>query len=242
MPSCAPNTREAFAAAFEAGADVIAVPARLTADGVLVLMRHDAVALPSGVEKKVGELTLDALSECAMAGRDGTRPGDAVASRRGLPLTLDQALECFPEGRFNIELLSRGRKAAVALASVLDSRAARDRVLVYCPHGGTLRMVRKALPDVATSLSLTGVLGLYALFRTGFLFLKQGFRADALQIPEMIGPSYIGNQGMVRECSQRGLKIYISVDNTPAQIARLRESGVDGYITDDVPTLKSLLD
>jgi len=243
IPSMPRDTLEAYKAAFDAGATVIYSAARLSADMHLVLSGDRDFSAAAGENARVGAMTIDEI-KALDAGHYFRDPVSDEFTFRGKGvrfITLDEALDSFPDRRFNIEIADKGERAVDALRDVVERHKAVDRVLVYSMYASTIGKVRASIPEIATSLSLTGVLGLYALFRTGFLYFKRGFKADALQIPEVIGPSFVGNQGMIRESSARGLKVIISVDNSQAQIRRLIEAGADGFITDDIPQLVKIL-
>lgn len=243
IPSMPGDTIEAYTAAVGAGADVINTAVRLTADGHLVIVNDGAFYAAAGEDAQVSGMNLGEIRrlDAACGFRDPVS-GEFSYKGKGVKfITLEEAFTAFPSMRFNIEVMDKGSALVTALCGLVERCNAVDRLLVYSMYASTIRKVRAAMPEVATSLSLVGVAGLYALFRTGFLFLKQGFRADALQIPEIIGPSFIGNQGMIRGSSARGLKVIISVDNTPVQITRLLDAGADGFITDDVPLLIKII-
>ena len=50
---------------------------------------------------------------------------------------------------------------------------------------------------MATSFSFAGIVGFYALYRTGLILFRKIFDADVLIIHEMIGASYLASAGMI---------------------------------------------
>ncbi|HOO71210.1 MAG TPA: glycerophosphodiester phosphodiesterase family protein [Spirochaetota bacterium] len=244
MPSLPADSPEAYHAAIASGAHVITATARLSADNELVLVRENNVLSMTGIDKNISDMTLAEIKslDAAYTFKDPLT-GEYSYRGKGISfMTLKEALEKFPDQRFNVELMDKGKALPAIFCDIIEEFKAVDRILVYCSYGSSLRIVRKRLPSSATSLSLMGIIGIYALFRTGFLYFTPGFRADVLQVPEMIGPSFIGNQALIRESSAKGIRIIISLDDSPVQVKRLYESGAHGFITNNVPALTAVLD
>ncbi len=128
----------------------------------------------------------------------------------------------------------RDNDSAECYCDIIKKMNAVDRVLSYSYYGNILSVVRKRLPDAAVSFSLYGSIGFYALFRAGLLRFIKKFRSVALQIPEMIGPSYLASHGLVKMAHDRGIHVYVYSTVNESDIKRLSEAGVDGYIVNDI--------
>jgi len=149
-------------------------------------------------------------------------------------ITLEELLNYFPDKKFNITLLHKGRELADEYASVIGRCKAEHRILTVSVYGSVIKDLRRKLPHSATAFSLPGLLGVYALFKSGFMFAAASFSADVLQTAETIGASYIANAGLVRELQDRGVKVYVWGVKNIKDLQRLHDAGVDGYIVDDV--------
>ncbi|MCP4135943.1 MAG: hypothetical protein GY754_33550 [bacterium] len=155
--------------------------------------------------------------------------------------TLEEMLEAFPEQRFNIDLITDNDRLAYRFCEIVKKTGSENRILAASFHGRSLSIIRGKIPEMATSFSLMGMVGFYALFRTGILNFRKKFKPDALQMPESIGPSYFANAGLIYQAREKGLRVHILNVTDRKQIRRLSESGVDGFFTDSVPELSVIL-
>ncbi|MGA7148160.1 MAG: glycerophosphodiester phosphodiesterase family protein, partial [Microbacterium sp.] len=106
------NSFAAVAAAHSAGARYVESDCHLTRDGVVVLFHDDDLARVTGDPRPVSDVTAAELEEL-------------MAPRGGL-IALDQALEAFPDVRFNLDV-----KAGAAAEPVGRAVAAHgERVLL----------------------------------------------------------------------------------------------------------------
>lgn len=146
------NTLAAFRAAVRAGADVIELDARLTADGVPVVMHDADVATTTDGSGFVHELTLAQVS--------ALRAGPDPARRARVP-TLRQAL-AFLRGRATVEIDLKNepgepgfdgmhRVAAEALRLVRELRL--GPVIVASANPETMQWVRRHHPDAVTGVA-----------------------------------------------------------------------------------------
>ena len=107
---------------------------------------------------------------------------------------------------------------------------------------GNLKAVRSLMPEMATSASHNEVAGVFFLYRSGLLFAKNSFEADALQIPEFYRHWHVAAPGLVRKVRNKGIRVHVWTINAEADMRRLIAWGVDGIITDYPPLLKAVLD
>ena len=153
------NTLPAFRAAIGAGADVIELDARLTADGVPVVMHDADVATTTYGSGFVHELTLAEISALRVR---ALRAGRDPARRASVP-TLRQAL-AYLRGRATVEIDLKNepgepgfdgthRVAAEALRLVRELRL--GPVIVASANPETMQWVRRHHPDAVTGVAAT---------------------------------------------------------------------------------------
>ena len=233
------NTWLAFQKAIELQADLIETDVHLSSYGLYVISHDDSLDRVSDGTGKIADYTLEELKRFD-AGYHFTPDGGETYPYRGKGLTfmsLEETLREFPKQRFNVDLKEKKPWHLQNYCDVIKRCDAADRVLTASEHTANLRSVRRLLPEIATSASVWEVLGIYFLFKTGFLFLKKSFIPDALQVPERIGPSLLADRSLIRQLHQRGMKMHVWTINTEPEMKRLIEAGVDGIMTDNLPLL-----
>ncbi len=236
------NTMPSFRRAVEIGVDVIETDTHFTRDNRFVMMHDTDLELNSDGTGPVTALTLAEIKKLD-AGYVFTPDGGATHPFRGKGITfssLEEMLEEFPEQRFNIDLKDKNPRQVEHFADIVKRMNARNRVLAASEHAPNNRMVRKLLPEIATSFALSEALMFYFLFRSGLLLFKRKFVPDALQIPEFMGPSHVANEGLIRMAHDRGIKVHIWTVNDEKSMRRLFEAGADGIISDDPALLKKV--
>jgi len=205
------NTIEAFTQALAMGADGVELDVRRAVDGVLVV-HHDPIT-PSG----------DLIA---------TTPSTVVrAAHPGIP-TLTEALDACAGRLVNIEIKNaplepgydRGDRAADTVVALLDERR-RDRVIVSSFQLSTIDRVRVCSPSVPTALLTVTRAAARLMDRIvegGHQALHPGRQALSRRRAEQI----------VAHAHDRGLAVNVWTVNAPATLRRLRDAGVDGFITD----------
>ncbi len=213
------NTLAAFERAVRAGARYLETDVHATRDGVAVLSHDPDLARVAGRGERIADLTLEEL--------------------RGIPLprgarvpTLAEALEAFPDSRFNIDVKALAAAPPTARA-ILDAGAV-DRVLVGSFDEGRRRAAVDLLPGVATSASA-------ALVRRALLAVRLGARTaaarvlaqvDSIQVPLRSGPVAVVTPSLVRAFRSLGVEVHVWTINEPRVMDRLLDWGVDGIVTD----------
>lgn len=237
------NTIPCFEEAFAKGADGISITVQLSGDGVVMVIPDGKGETLWGGSGSVGDYTSAEIQYFDAGFGYCDKNGDYPLRGKGFKfVSLEEALTCFPEKKFNITLLHKSEELAEEYAAVIERCGAGSRILTVSVYGAAVKSVRKKLPLSATAFSLPGLLGVYALFRSGLMFAAVSFKADVLQTAEKIGASYIANAGLVRQLQDRGVKVYVWGIKTTKEMERLYDAGIDGYITDDVEMVKSFLD
>jgi glycerophosphoryl diester phosphodiesterase len=152
-------------------------------------------------------------------------------------MRVDEALNCFPAQKFNLDL--KCEAAVDAFVAIMDSTGAYDRVLASSFSDDRLQRVRKRLgPRLVTSAGPREV----GKFLAGSWGLRHRTSGPlALQIPSSIKGVPVVTGALVRHAHERGLHVHVWTIDDPTEMTRLLELGVDGLMTDRPSALKDLL-
>jgi len=217
----------AFARAIELGYRYLETDARVTADGVLVAF-HDA--------------TLDRVTD--RGGAIGALPWREVrAARIGgvepIPLLAD-VLGAWPSARVILDPKCDG--AVGPLVDAIRVAGAFDRVCVGSFSHPRLAAVRAALgPRVATSMSPVELRRLR--FAAWGLLPRAAVAGPAacVQMPPDYRRVRLAEPRLIELAHALGLPVHVWTINREPDMRRLLDLGVDGLITDDVETLRTVL-
>ncbi|MFF2066066.1 glycerophosphodiester phosphodiesterase [Streptomyces sp. NPDC058200] len=218
------NTAAAFRRAAGLGYRYFETDVHTTADGRLVAF-HDA--------------TLDRVTDAR--GRIHDLPWDEVrrarvAGSEPLPL-FEDLLEEFPEARWNVDV--KAAPAVVPLIDLIRRTDSWDRVCVGSFSEARLtRAVRLAGPRLATSYGVRGVLGL----RLRSYGIPAPVRPGAVcaQVPETRSGIRVVDERFVRTAHARGLQVHVWTVNEADRMEALLDLGVDGIMTDQLETLRTV--
>lgn len=205
------NTVSSFARAIEMGVDMIELDVHLSRDGELVVIHDDTVDRTTDGTGRVGEMDLT-----------GIRLLDAGRGER-IP-TLDEAFKLIL-GKCSINIELKGGGTAQPVLDFLDERVASleqrtDRILISSFDPDMLLYVRDKTHK-------------YAL---GILVKDEPYGAE--EFGKEIGAYSVHPEHLylavdfVKESHERDLRVYPWTVNDPGDIARMKELGVDGIITD----------
>ncbi|CAN5355862.1 glycerophosphodiester phosphodiesterase [soil metagenome] len=215
------NTMLAFAKAIAAGAVYIETDVHASSDGIAVIAHDPDLRRVAGRTVRVDQLTFAELRRIDLG------EGQAFCS-------LAEALDAFPDTRFNIDVKSR---AAVqpTIAAVLAARAT-PRVLVTSFDERRRAAAVRGLPGVLSSSSaqrfvpalLAGKLGLSPVVRRALAGIA------AVQVPEKALGLRVTTGRMIRLLHGSGVEVHVWTVNDPVRIGELLDLGVDGIVTDRV--------
>lgn len=216
------NTREAFAAAIDAGASHIESDCRLTSDGRVVLFHDNDLVRVLGDSRECAAVSYDELA--------------ALLADRGGLLALDDALEAFPAVRFNIDIKTPG--VAEAAGRILGQYP--ERVLVTSFSDELRTRALAAALEVSGGVRPAVSPGKRGLIRVlSALLLRSPARIarafeglDALQIPERQGPIRVLTPRLIAEAHRHGVEIHVWTVNDGQRMRELVALGVDGIVTD----------
>ncbi|MGA5066986.1 glycerophosphodiester phosphodiesterase [Streptomyces exfoliatus] len=219
------NTAAAFRRAAAAGYRYFETDVHTTADGALVAFHDATLDRVTDATGRIRDLPWEAVREARVAGKEP------------LPLFEDLLAE-FPEVRWNVDL--KAESALVPLVDLIRRTGAWDRVCVGSfTEARVARAQRLAGPRLATSYGVSGVLGL----RLRSFGVPAAVRAGAVaaQVPERQGGITVVDRRFLREAHARGLQVHVWTVNDPARMHSLLDLGVDGIMTDQLETLRSVL-
>ncbi|GAB3599135.1 glycerophosphodiester phosphodiesterase family protein [Microbacterium tumbae] len=214
------NTAAAFAAAHAAGAEYIESDCRVTADGDIVLFHDETLQRLLGDPRPVAEVR--------------TRELAGLLAPHGGLLTVAEALEAFPESRFNIDVKTDA--AAEPLGGIVASYA--HRVLLTSFSDARRRRAVSATLAAGASIrpATSGGRGVIARVRAlaaSHLSPARVLRdVDALQIPVRSGGLKVFVPSLVRAAHRLGVEIHVWTVNDPEVMIALVEAGADGIVTD----------
>ncbi|WP_218624791.1 glycerophosphodiester phosphodiesterase [Glaciihabitans sp. dw_435] len=220
MPIDAPeNTLLAFLKALAIGVPYLETDVHVSRDGVAIIS-HDADLLRlTGRNERVIDLSVAELKLIRL-GQDQTFA------------TLAEALDAFPEARFNIDI-KVPEAVGPTVAAIRRARAV-DRVLVTSFNGSRRRSAVAQLPGVATSASAGGVALALVLGKIGLIpLLRRALRnVHAVQVPERALGMTFTTPLMLARLHRVGVEMHVWTINDPADMRRLLDLGVDGIMSD----------
>jgi glycerophosphoryl diester phosphodiesterase len=155
--------------------------------------------------------------------------------------TLEEMLTEFPDQRFNVDLKDNAPAQARDYCELLLKCNAADRVLTASEFTGNLKAVRRILPGMATSASRWEIIGIYFLFRSGFIFAKKKIAADALQIPERFGTSHVATKNFIAQLHGMGVRVHVWTINAEDDMVRILDAGADAIMSDNPALLKRVM-
>lgn len=221
------NSVRAFRAAWDLGYRYLETDVQLTADGVLIAFHDHALDRATDAAGTVADLP---WAEVARARIGGLEP---------IP-RFDELLETFPRARFNVDLKSPD--CVAPLADAVRRHAAEERICVASFSTARLREFRRlAGPRVATSASPVEIA--VSAWAPG-VRRAWPLRGAAFQVPLLEPRTQVPTMrfGLLRTAHRKGLPVHVWTINERAAMEDLIDAGVDGLISDDIVTLKDVLE
>ena len=213
------NTLLAFVAAIGIGVTHVETDVHASSDGVAVISHDPDLSRVAGIEGRVDALSFARLQKIDL-GHDQSF------------CSLAEALDAFPETRFNIDIKSADA-VAPTVAAILQAKAV-DRVLVTSFSEKRRRAAVRQLPGVATSASssLFASALVVAQLRSAPLLRRVLNSIDAVQIPEQYFGVQIVTERMIRLLHSAKVEVHVWTVNDAPAMHRLLDLGVDGIVTD----------
>jgi glycerophosphoryl diester phosphodiesterase len=216
------NSFLAVAGAHALGVGYVESDCHLTRDGVPVLFHDEDLARVTGDPRAVAAVTLREL--------------DGIMADRGGLITLAQALDSFPDLRFNLDVKAADAAAQVGatiapyaervlLTSFSD---ARRREALRAAEAAGAEMPPATSAGSATVARLLGALAVRSSRLAGRLLAG----VDALQVPERRGRVRILTPRLVETAHRFDVEVHVWTVNEVTDMERLLDLGVDGIVTD----------
>jgi glycerophosphoryl diester phosphodiesterase len=222
-PDLGENSRAAFRAGLDSGADMLEMDVQRSADGHLVVIHDNDVTVSDGTNRPVGSLPLSELR----------------ASVSGL-LTFDEYLEEF--GKFrptNVDLKLGGYE--MEIVRLLRRHRQTEEVLVSSRKAGSLRQVKLLAPETSIGLSrgqLVPWLGREPHSTIAEHMLRPTLPAQLLAHGKLaLADSFMLNYRLIQPWlvdffHKRNYRVFCWTANDAESIRRLDQAGVDGIATD----------
>jgi len=213
------NTLLAFAAAVGIGITHIETDVHASRDGVAVISHDPQLDRVAGIAGRVDALPMSQLRRVDLGRAQGF-------------VSLAEALDVFPETRFNIDIKSADAVAGT-VAAVRAAKAV-DRVLVTSFSEARRRAAVRQLPGVATSASSSVFAAALAAGKAGATpLLRRILRGvDAVQVPESYSGVSITTGSMISRLHSAKVEVHVWTVNDAPAMHRLLDLGVDGIVTD----------
>ena len=228
------NTLPAFRSAVEMGIDVVETDIHITKDGVLVIWHDPTLERNTDGRGRIEDHTLAELRTYD-AGYTFTRDGGKTYPFRGKGvklITLSEALELCPDERFNIDLKSQEPEIVDRFISVIREHKAENRICAASFHLDNLKKLRKAAPDILTSITTLEVIPL--LLKEKLHMLPRSFdRKIIFQVPVRQYGITVVDRRFVEEMHKRDAVVMVWTINDESEMRRLFSIGVDTIMTDN---------
>ena len=217
------NSASAFAAAQSLGYRYIETDVQATADGTLIVFHDDTLERTTNGTGIISSLPYSTVSQALIGGTEAI-------------MTLEQALEQFPDLCFNIDI-----KTDKALQPTLDLMAKMkcfDRVCLASFSDNRLAKVRRHLgPEICTS---AGPRGVFALKLGSWGLPAPATPVHCAQVPVSEYGITIVTSRFIKHCNKNGIAVHVWTIDEEAEMRRLIKLGVNGLITDRPTLLKQV--
>ncbi len=239
------NTLPAFRSAFEIGCPMVETDAHLTADGRIVLWHDEYTGRNTEKNIRIEDSTLEDL-RCLDAGYSHNEASGFPFRNRGLYImTLEELLEEFPDGVFNIDLKSRNTEIADRYAEILAQHRAWKRIITGSFNGPVLKRFRRNAPECITSMTPMEVRTAVVFNRPPLSLTAPGLsrllKGRLFQVPEFHGNLRVVDKRLVQSWGKAGIPVQVWTVNDPDKAKELFRLGVRGIFTDyPEPVMESL--
>jgi glycerophosphoryl diester phosphodiesterase len=228
------NTLESFAAALDAGADVLELDVHMTLDRQVVVAHDDHGRRMAKMGRSIRDTPLSEIKSWDVAG--GKNRASGLGPVR-MP-TLEEVLLRFPHTPLNVDVKPRSPDMLDPLLELIIRHGAASRVLLTSFHSATTRgIARRGYP---------GPRGLSRAEVARVVFSPSPLRhvwpaaGQRMQIPLRAGRVPLARAELVHKAHDWGLAVDFWVVNDSALAERLLELGADGIVTDEPRAMAGL--
>jgi glycerophosphoryl diester phosphodiesterase len=224
------NTLASFRLAAELGADGIELDAKLSSDGVVVVMHDQTVDRTTNGQGSVSNLTADALHHL-----DAGSHFSSEYKEETVP-TLEEVFEMVGQKVYiNVEVTNYASPLDALpnkVAELIRRFDLGDRVIISSFHPLNLTRFHWLMPSVPLALlAQEGKAGGWARSWVGNLFPQDALHPYFSDV----------DAALVERVHRGGKKVNVWTVNDPTEICRLLACKVDGIITDDPGLAKRML-
>jgi glycerophosphoryl diester phosphodiesterase len=228
------NTVVAVARAVELGYSMFETDVHATSDGVLVVAHDPSFARVGGDPRPIAGMSAAEVARIRLGGEP-------------VP-TLVELLESFPAARFTIDL--KADAAVEPLRRLLAGQPqVMERVVIGSFRSARVDAVRAQFGrQVCTMATTREIVHLILAARTGRR--PRALLADCAAVPERWPGSPLGDAGWLPVVERRlmalagelGLPVHVWTVNDPQRVRSLLALGASGFITDELPMLRAVLE
>lgn len=214
------NTLLAFAKAVAVGVTHLETDVHGSVDGVAMISHDPDLTRLAGRRVAVGQLTSHELRRIQLG------EGQAFCS-------LAEALDAFPDARFNIDI--KAENAVAPTVAAILAASATDRVLIGSFSSARRLAAVRQLPGVATSVSARGAVAAVSAARSvgGLPTLRRILRdVHAVQLPLSVLRMSTMTPRTIAAFHAAGVEVHAWTINDETAMDRLLDLGVDGLVTD----------
>lgn len=226
------NTVEAMDRSLAAGADILDLDVRMTADSVIVAIHDRDVAATTDGNGNVDELTWRQLQDFDGRARWTGSPIDGPVR---IP-SLEQVLVRYPRERFSLELKQFAPSMAGQLCAVLERTRSMDRVYLSSNDDDTLYDARDACPDVL----ITTTYGDLDHMRSSTEGEPRWCAASPIGQPPYRAGRFDADR--VDRSHRQGSALFVWTVDDPATLRQLAAAGVDGVYTRHPDVARAVFD
>ena len=219
------NTLPSFQQAMQKGADGVELDAKLTADGHVIVIHDTTVDRTTDGTGRVASLTLDAIRKL-----DAGKWFNEKFIGTKVPL-LEEVFETVGSDKMiNIELTNYASARdglVLKVCELIKRHNNQSQILFSSFFPSNLKIAAQTLPEIPRGLlAMPGWIGLWAR-SFGFMF------GDYQALHPHISNT---SREQVQRAHRLKRRVHVWTANTPEEINRLKEWGVDGIFTDDPQT------
>ena len=216
------NTLPSFSQAIQKGADGVELDAKLTVDGHVIVIHDPTVERTTDGEGKVASFTLESIRKL-----DAGTWFDPKFAGTQVPL-LEEVFETVGKDRLiNIELTnySTPKDGLTQKVCELIQRHNNAKQIIFSSFfPSNLKIASQILPAVPRGLlAMPGLIGLWA---RSFGFMFGDYQALHPHISSV-------TREQISRAHRVNRRVHVWTANTPEEVNRLKEWGVDGIFTDD---------
>ena len=213
------NTLLAFAKALAVGVTHVETDVHVSADGVAMISHDPDLKRLVGRRATVSHLTAAELRRIDLGHGQGY-------------CSLSEALDGFPDVRFNIDIKIGG--AVAPTVEAIRAAGATSRVLIGSFSPERRIAATRMLPGVATSISARGAVAAVAAARNGSLRTVRRILRDvqAVQLPEIVLRMRAFTPRTIAAFHAADVEVHAWTINEPDAMDRLLALGVDGLVSD----------